>query len=84
MPRSLISSLLMPSEGFHVSPVPTLDDYPVRSFLPTGYESNYAYPLVVLFHGQGVQALLQEGAGHQPGVGEGHALRAVFVAGQFA
>ena len=53
MPRSLISSQLMPSEGFHVSPVPTLDDYPVRSFLPTGYESNYAYPLVVLFHGQG-------------------------------
>jgi phospholipase/carboxylesterase len=25
----------------------------VRTFLPTGYEPNYAYPLVVFFHGQG-------------------------------
>jgi phospholipase/carboxylesterase len=26
---------------------------PVRTFLPTGYEPNYAYPLVVFFHGHG-------------------------------
>jgi phospholipase/carboxylesterase len=26
---------------------------PVRAFLPTGYEPNYAYPLLVCFHGHG-------------------------------
>jgi phospholipase/carboxylesterase len=26
---------------------------PVRTFLPTGYEPNYAYPLLVFFHGHG-------------------------------
>jgi phospholipase/carboxylesterase len=42
-----------PQEGFYVSEVQTPRKLPVRTFLPTGYEPNYAYPLVVFFHGQG-------------------------------
>lgn len=29
------------------------DRLPVRTFLPTGYEPKYAYPLLVFFHGHG-------------------------------
>ncbi len=53
MPRSLIGSLLMPSEGFYETPLPQLEERPVRTFLPTGYEHNYAYPLIVMFHATG-------------------------------
>lgn len=53
MPRSLIGSLLMPSEGFYETPLPQMEERPVRTFLPTGYEHNYAYPLIVMFHGNG-------------------------------
>jgi phospholipase/carboxylesterase len=44
-------------EGFYTSELqsqaasPTRQ--PVRTFLPTGYEPNYPYPLLVFFHGQG-------------------------------
>jgi phospholipase/carboxylesterase len=41
------------AEGFYVSEVCTPDRLPVRTFLPTGYEPNYAYPLLVFLHGQG-------------------------------
>ncbi|HEY8504108.1 MAG TPA: hypothetical protein VIL46_05965 [Gemmataceae bacterium] len=36
------------------SPSPAAEpDLPVRVSLPLGYEPNYAYPLIVLFHGRG-------------------------------
>src|SRR3954467_4487135 len=53
MPRSVLSTLMLPSEGVYASQLPHLDSLPVRTFLPTGYEANYAYPLIVFFHAQG-------------------------------
>ena len=50
MPRSLLSTLMLPTEGVYASKLPHLNSLPVQTFLPTGYEHNYAYPLVVLFH----------------------------------
>ncbi len=41
-----------PAEGFYTAEVEAPRRLPVRTFLPTGYEPNYAYPLVVFFHGQ--------------------------------
>jgi phospholipase/carboxylesterase len=40
-----------PEEGFYTSELETPSRLPVRTFLPTGYEPQYAYPLLVLFHG---------------------------------
>ncbi len=44
-------------EGFYVSEVPAeahaAPAWPLRTFLPTGYEPNYPYPLVVFLHGHG-------------------------------
>src|SRR3972149_3535075 len=42
-----------PAEGFYTSEVQSPQPLPVRTFLPTGYEPRYAYPLVVFFHGHG-------------------------------
>lgn len=42
---------IRPAEGFYNSEVQTPRRLPVRTFLPTGYEPNYAYPLLVFFHG---------------------------------
>lgn len=42
-----------PAEGFYTSQVENPTLLPVRTFLPTGYEPRYAYPLVVFFHGHG-------------------------------
>jgi phospholipase/carboxylesterase len=42
-----------PTEGFYNSEVAAPGRLPVRTFLPTGYEPNYAYPLLVFFHGHG-------------------------------
>jgi len=42
-----------PAEGFYTSEVREPRRLPVRTFLPTGYEPNYAYPLLVFFHGHG-------------------------------
>src|SRR5688572_9895052 len=42
-----------PAEGFYTSQVDYPSHLPVRTFLPTGYEPRYAYPLVVFFHGHG-------------------------------
>jgi phospholipase/carboxylesterase len=42
-----------PAEGFYTTQLPALAGRPVRTFLPTDYQPRYAYPLVVLFHGQG-------------------------------
>jgi phospholipase/carboxylesterase len=53
MPHTTITWQTPPAEGFYTSDLPTLHAQPVRTFLPTGYEPNYPYPLVVLFHGRG-------------------------------
>jgi phospholipase/carboxylesterase len=54
MPRTDVSwHLFRPPEGFYTSEVRTPRRLPVRTFLPTGYEPNYAYPLLVFFHGHG-------------------------------
>ena len=42
-----------PAEGFYTTQLPAHHDRPIRTFLPTDYQPNYAYPLVVLFHGDG-------------------------------
>ena len=42
-----------PPEGFYTSEVQSPHRLPVRTFLPTGYEPNYPYPLLVFFHGHG-------------------------------
>jgi phospholipase/carboxylesterase len=39
-------------EGFYNSEVQP-QRQPLRTFLPTGYEPNYPYPLIVFFHGHG-------------------------------
>src|SRR5262245_27661235 len=41
------------AEGFYTSELPAPQAFPVRTFLPTGYEPNYPYPLLVFFHGEG-------------------------------
>src|SRR5712692_11523445 len=54
MPRTDFSwRTLRPAEGFYTSEVEAPPRWPVRTFLPTGYEPNYAYPLLVFFHGHG-------------------------------
>jgi phospholipase/carboxylesterase len=45
--------LARPLEGFYTSEVQEPSRLPVRTFLPTGYEPRYPYPLLVFFHGQG-------------------------------
>lgn len=42
-----------PAEGFYTSEVRAPQPQPVRTFLPTGYEPRYPYPLLVFFHGHG-------------------------------
>jgi phospholipase/carboxylesterase len=41
------------SEGFYTSEVQAPQGRPLRTFLPTGYEPNYPYPLLVFLHGHG-------------------------------
>jgi phospholipase/carboxylesterase len=45
--------LARPAEGFYTSEVPTPRAWPLRTFLPFGYEPNYPYPLLVFLHGNG-------------------------------
>jgi len=40
-------------EGFYTSEVQAPERRPLRTFLPTGYEPNYPYPLLVFLHGHG-------------------------------
>jgi len=42
-----------PAEGFYTSQVQAPQPLPVRTFLPTGYEPRYPYPLLVFLHGYG-------------------------------
>jgi phospholipase/carboxylesterase len=54
MPRTDLSwRTFRPAEGFYTSEVTAPEPLPVRTFLPTGYEPNYPYPLLVFFHGHG-------------------------------
>jgi phospholipase/carboxylesterase len=57
MPPTDMSVLLSrPAEGFYTSEVaapPERHGWPLRTFLPTGYEPNYPYPLLVFLHGRG-------------------------------
>lgn len=48
-----IPRLIRPSEGFYTSEVYSPRRLPVRTFLPTGYEPRYPYPLVIFFHDHG-------------------------------
>jgi phospholipase/carboxylesterase len=50
---NLLWRTVRPAEGFYTSEVQAPDRLPVRTFLPTGYEPNYPYPLLVFFHGHG-------------------------------
>jgi phospholipase/carboxylesterase len=47
------SHLASPPEGFYSSEVSSPRGWPLRTFLPTGYEPNYPYPLLVFLHGRG-------------------------------
>jgi phospholipase/carboxylesterase len=40
-----------PAEGFYTSEVGAPHAWPLRTFLPIGYEPNYPYPLLVFLHG---------------------------------
>jgi phospholipase/carboxylesterase len=53
MPYIDLSQMYRPAEGFYSSEVGAARRLPIRTFLPTGYEPYYAYPLLVFFHGQG-------------------------------
>lgn len=52
-PTDLYPPDVRPAEGFYASEVESPRRLPVLTFLPTGYEPNYAYPLLVFFHGRG-------------------------------
>src|SRR3984893_7810366 len=52
-PFALSTYLSRPAEGFYTSEVHTPRGWPLRTFLPTGYEPNYPYPLLVFLHGHG-------------------------------
>jgi phospholipase/carboxylesterase len=45
--------LSRPTEGFYDSAVSAVSGWPVRTFLPFGYEPNYPYPLLVFLHQHG-------------------------------
>jgi phospholipase/carboxylesterase len=54
MPHTDLSQrFFRPAEGFYTSEVQEPHRLPVRTFLPTGYEPRYPYPLLVFFHGHG-------------------------------
>jgi len=42
-----------PAEGFYASEVAAPHAWPLRTFLPVGYEPNYPYPLLVFLHWHG-------------------------------
>jgi phospholipase/carboxylesterase len=52
-----ISNTMLPpeclAEGFYTADVETMQGCPVHTFVPTGYEPNYPYPLIVFLHGHG-------------------------------
>jgi phospholipase/carboxylesterase len=52
-PTNLFWRTFRPAEGYYTSQLQAPRRLPVRTFLPTGYEPKYAYPLLVFFHGHG-------------------------------
>jgi phospholipase/carboxylesterase len=52
-PLDLSYLALRPREGFYTSAVEAPSGWPLRTFLPVGYEPNYPYPLLVFLHGHG-------------------------------
>lgn len=52
-PTKLTPFACRPPEGFYASEVSAPYAWPLRTFLPVGYEPNYPYPLLVFVHGQG-------------------------------
>jgi phospholipase/carboxylesterase len=52
-PSDVLTRLARPAEGFYVSEVQAPRAWPLRTFLPLGYEPNYPYPLLVFLHGNG-------------------------------
>src|SRR5436309_1858293 len=52
-PINMYWRTVRPAEGFYTSEVQAPQPLPIRTFLPTGYEPNYPYPLLVFFHGEG-------------------------------
>ena len=53
MPATQPNRAAHPAEGFRSALLPAAGNRPVRVYLPTDYQSKYAYPLVVLFHADG-------------------------------
>jgi phospholipase/carboxylesterase len=52
-PSDVLTRLARPAEGFYESQVQAPGAWPLRTFLPFGYEPNYPYPLLVFLHGNG-------------------------------
>lgn len=52
-PSDMSLAKFQSTEGFYSSKVIAPAALPIRTFLPTQYEPNYAYPLFVFFHGHG-------------------------------
>ena len=53
MQHTDLSCAARAAEGFYTSEVQSPEQRTIRTFLPVGYEPNYAYPLLVFFHGHG-------------------------------
>jgi phospholipase/carboxylesterase len=53
MAHTSITWPVRPAEGFYTSQVQAPHGWPLCTFLPTGYEPNYPYPLLVFLHGHG-------------------------------
>jgi len=53
LPTETTRKVERPREGYYATKVLGSDAFPVRMFLPHGYEPNYPYPLLVMLHGKG-------------------------------
>jgi phospholipase/carboxylesterase len=53
LPTRLIPDTCRLPEGYYASEVESPRRLPVLTFLPTGFEPNYAYPLLVFLHARG-------------------------------
>src|SRR5215475_12912505 len=53
MAHTSITWPVCPAEGFYTSQVQAPHGWPLRTFLPAGYEPHYPYPLLVFLHGYG-------------------------------
>lgn len=51
--QQLVTRSQPPESGFYLSELSAPVRWPLLTFLPTGYEPDYAYPLLVFLHGRG-------------------------------